>query len=102
MIYQVWQLNEPSEDNLGLPFTDKGPVLGQTLLLERKNESFVVRDPRAVRRLLNRAYRANVDVDRIISGLTTVASALNAGDRCLARIAAVQLRSRRSGRSNGA
>ena len=92
MTYQIWRLNEPSEDNLGLAFTEEGPVLGRTLLLERENESYAVRDPRNIRRLLARAYRTNVAIDSIISGLTTVASALNAGDQCLARIAAVHLR----------
>jgi len=92
MTHPIWRLNEPSEDNLGLAFTDEGPVLGRTLLLERRGESFVVRDPRDIQRLLNRAYRTSFARDQIISGLTTVATAMNAGDQCLARIAAVQLR----------
>ena len=92
MTHQVWRLSEPGEDNLGLAFGDEGPMLGRTLLLARKNESFVVRNPRDIRRLLNRAYRTDVAPDRVISGLSTVADALSIGDQCLARIAAVQLR----------
>jgi hypothetical protein len=72
MVHQVWRLSEPSDDNLGLAFGDEGPMLGRTLLLARRNESFVVRDPSDIRRLLNRAYRTDVALDRITSGLSTV------------------------------
>jgi hypothetical protein len=92
MMHQVWQLSEAGEDNLGLAITSDGLVLGHTPLLERRDSSFVVRAPHEIQRLLSRAYRRGVAVDRLMSGLATVASALNANDPCLARIAAVHLR----------
>ena len=92
MIYQVWQLSEPGEDNLGLAMTPDGLVLGHTPLLERRDTSFVVREQHEIQRLLSRAYRRGVAVDRLMAGLATVASALNANDPCLALIAAVHLR----------
>jgi hypothetical protein len=92
MIHQVWQLSEPGEDNLGLAITPDGLVLGHTPLLERRDGSFVVRERREIQRLLSCAYRRGVAVERLMSGLATVASALNANDPCLARIAAVHLR----------
>src|ERR1700722_10832026 len=86
MIYSFWRLNEYTPDNLGLAFTDDGLLLGQTrraLRRTRAERDRAVVEARASRR---------APVDRIISGLATVASALNANDQCLARIAAVHLR----------
>jgi hypothetical protein len=51
-----------------------------------------VRDRNEIERLLSRAYRTELTIDRLMSGLATVAAALNANDPCLARIAAVHLR----------
>ena len=45
-----------------------------------------------IERLFGRAYADASEVERIMSGLGTVATALNANDRCLACIAAVHLR----------
>ena len=52
---------------------------------------FVVRARGEIERLLKCAYDGEPPVDRLMSGLATVASALNANDQCLARIAAVHL-----------
>jgi hypothetical protein len=92
MIYSFWRLNEYTPDNLGLAFTDDGLLLGQTPLVERRDGRFVARERSEIERLLKRAHPGAPPVDRIISGLATVASALNANDQCLARIAAVHLR----------
>lgn len=92
MTYQFWRLSEAGPDNLGLACTDHGLLLGQTPLIERRDGRFVVRERNEIERLLKRAYAGEPAVDRIMPGLTTVASALNANDPCLARIAAVHLK----------
>jgi len=92
MIHQFWRLSEPGPDNLGLACTDDGLLLGQTPLIERRDGRFVVREPNEIDRLLKRAYRGEPAVGRLMPGLATVASALNANDPCLARIAAVHLK----------
>jgi hypothetical protein len=92
MIHQIWRLSEAGENNLGLACTDDGLILGRTPLIERRDEQFVVRERSEVARLLRRAYQAEPPVDRIMPGLATVARALNANDPCLARIAAVHLK----------
>jgi hypothetical protein len=66
-------------------------LLGQTLLIERRGEHLIVRERDEIERLLKRAYHGEPPVDRLMSGLATVAAALNANDQCLARIAAVHL-----------
>lgn len=92
MTYQIWRLSEAGRDNLGLACTDDGLLLGATPLIERRRGYFVVREPREIERLLQRAYRRQGAAERIMPGLATVARALNAGDQCLARIAAVHLK----------
>jgi hypothetical protein len=93
MMHKVWRLSEnTSEDNLGLACTEQGLVLGRTPLMEWRDGLFVVRERAELERLLCRAYRRELAVDRLIPGLVTVASALNANDQGLARIAAVHLR----------
>lgn len=92
MIHQVWRLSEYGEDNLGLACTKDGLVLGRTPLVERRDQRFFVREKSELERLLRRAYRTDLTVDRLMPGLATVASALNANDPCLACIAAVHLR----------
>jgi hypothetical protein len=91
-IHQFWRFSEPGPDNLGLACTDDGLLLGQTPLIERRDGRFVVRQPNEIERLLKRAYHGEPAVDRLMPGLATVASALNANDPCLARIAAVHLK----------
>ena len=91
MIY-IWRLSEGGEDNLGLACTNDGLILGRTPLVERRDQSFFVRDRSEIGRLLRRAYRTDLAVDRLMPGLAIVASALNANDPCLACIAAVHLR----------
>jgi hypothetical protein len=91
MICRFWRLSEDRPDNLGLACTDHGLLLGQTLLIERRDGRFVVRERHEVERLLKRVYPGDPPVDRLMPGLATVASALNANDQCLARIAAVHL-----------
>lgn len=91
MLNHFWRLSEAGPDNLGLACTDDGLLLGQTLLIERRGEHFTVRERDEIERLLKRAYHGEPPVDRLMSGLATVASALNVNDQCLARIAAVHL-----------
>jgi hypothetical protein len=67
-------------------------VLGRTPLIERRDERFVVRERNEIERLLKKAFPQHTAVDRLMPGLATVASALNASDACLARIAAVHLK----------
>ncbi len=88
----VARLSEGGEDNLGLACTANGLVLGRTPLIERQDRRFVVRERNEIERLLRRAYESDPPIERIMSGLGTVARALNADDQCLARIAAVHLR----------
>jgi hypothetical protein len=88
----MWRLSEAGENNLGLACTNEGLILGRTPLIERRDHRFVVRDREEIEALLSRAYRKNIAADRLMSGLATVAAALNANDSCLARIAAVHLR----------
>jgi hypothetical protein len=93
MIHRVWRLSENSgDDNLGLACTEQGLMLGRTALIEQRDGRFVVRERAEIERLLSRAYRKQLPVDRIMSGLATVTAALNANDQALARIAAVHLR----------
>jgi contact-dependent growth inhibition (CDI) system restriction endonuclease-like protein len=92
MFHPIWRLSEPGESNLGLACNEEGLVLGRTPLLERRGGRFAVRDSRDIQRLLSRAYRTRVDASSLMSGLATVAAALNANDLLLARIAAVHLR----------
>ena len=92
MTIQFWRLSEASNGNLGLACTAEGLLLGRTPLIARRGERFMVREEREIERLFSRAYHDAAVVERIMSGLGTVAAALNAGDRCLACIAAVHLR----------
>jgi hypothetical protein len=90
--WHMWRLSEAGDDNLGLACSDDGLLIGRTPLIEKRDGHFAVREQREIERLLSRAYRSEISADRIISGLATVARALNANDQCLARIAAVHLR----------
>ena len=87
-----WRLSEAGPNNLGLACSDDGLQLGQTSLIERRGDRFVVRDRGEIERLLKRAHHREPPVDRLMGGLATVASALNANDQCLERIAAVHLK----------
>jgi hypothetical protein len=89
---RVWHLSEAGEDNLGLACTDDGLVLGRTSLIEKRADRFVVREKGEIERLLSRAYQTDSIANRLLARLEIVASALNADDQCLARIAAVHLR----------
>lgn len=91
-MFKIWRLSEAGPNNLGLACTDEGLVLGQTPLVERRAGRFVAREQREIERLLKCAYRMEVAADRLMSGLATVAAALNADDQCLARIAAEHLK----------
>ena len=92
MFHQYWRLSEGGDGNLGLAVTADGLVFGRTALIERRDGRFIVRDQSEIKRLLSHAYHTDLVVDRLMPGLATVASALNANDPCLARIAAVHLR----------
>ena len=90
--WHMWRLSETGEDNLGLACSDDGLFIGRTPLIEKRDGQFFVRQRHDIERLLSRAYRTEIRADRLMSGLTSVARALNADDQCLARIAAVHLR----------
>jgi hypothetical protein len=92
MAHQFWRLSEAGPDNLGPACTEDGLLLGRTPLIERRDGRFVVRNRDEIERLFNKAYGARPKVAPLMSGLATVASALNANDACLARIAAVHLK----------
>jgi hypothetical protein len=92
MIYPIWRLSEYTPDNLGVAFTDDGLLLGRTPLIERRDGRFVVREPSEIARLIKYSFPNGVAVDRLMPGLARVASALNANDQALARIAAVHLK----------
>jgi len=91
MMHHFWRLSEGGDNNFGLACTNEGLVLGRTPLIERRGTQFVVRDRGEIERLFRRIDTSG-PVDRIMPGLHTVASAMNANDPCLARIAAVHLR----------
>jgi hypothetical protein len=67
-------------------------MLGRTPLIERRDGRFVVRERSELECLFSLAYGREASAQRLMSGLATVASALNANDEGLARIAAVHLR----------
>jgi hypothetical protein len=93
MMHKVWRLSENSgDDNLGLACTEQGLVLGRTPLIERRDGRFVVREQSELEYLFGLAYGREATAQRLMPGLATVASALNADDQALARIAAVHLR----------
>jgi hypothetical protein len=93
MIPKIWRLSENNgDDNLGLACTEQGLLLGRTLLIERRDGRFVVREQSELECLLSLAYGREATAQRLMGGLATVASALNANDQGLARIAAVHLR----------
>jgi len=92
MIHRVWRLSETSDhNNLGLACTDQGLLLGRTPLIERRDGRFVVRERSELECLFSLAYGREAIAQRLMPGLAIVASALNAGDQGLARIAAVHL-----------
>lgn len=90
--WHMWRFSEAGDDNLGLACSDDGLLIGRTPLIEKRDGQFFVRQQHDIERLLSRAYRTEIRADRLMSGLTSVARALNADDQCLARIAAVHLR----------
>ena len=93
MIPKIWRLSENNgDDNLGLACTEQGLVLGRTLLIERRDGRFVVREQSELECLLSLAYGREATAQRLMPELATVVSALNADDQALARIAAVHLR----------
>jgi hypothetical protein len=100
MIHQFWRLSEAGPDNLGLACTDGGLLLGRTPLIERREGRFVVRERAEIEKLLKRAFPVSAAIERLMPGLETVASALNANDPCLARIAAVHLKINREARQD--
>ena len=91
-MHQIWRLSEYHQGNLGLACTEDGLFLGRTPLIERQGARFAVRTRTEIERLLSRAYEADLAVDRLLPGLATVMTAMNANDPGLARIAAVHLR----------
>jgi hypothetical protein len=92
MMHRMWRLSEGGDTNLGLACTDNGLFLGRTPLIEKHDGHFVVRGRTEIERLLRHADQTERTIDRLMPGLAAVASAMNANDPCLARIAAVHLR----------
>jgi hypothetical protein len=92
VIHQFWRLSEAGPGNLGVAFTDDGLLLGRTPLIERRDRRFIVRERAEIEKLLKHVLLKDTTIDRLMPGLATVASALNADDPCLARIAAVHLK----------
>jgi len=88
---QLWRVSERTE-GLGLCCAKDGLFLGNTPLLERRAEGFTPRPQNDLERLFSRGYGLAASLDRVMGGLAAVAAALNAGDLCRARIAAVHLR----------
>jgi hypothetical protein len=88
----LWTLSDWREDSLGLSCTTDGLFLGRTPLLERQDGRFVARPQADLERLLSSGFGIDATLDQVMPGLGTVASALNSGDLCRARIAAVHLR----------
>jgi hypothetical protein len=57
MTHKVWRLSENSgDDNLGLACTEQGLMLGRTLLIERRDGRFVVREQSELECLFSLAY----------------------------------------------
>jgi hypothetical protein len=93
-MFQIWRLSEGGPDNLGAAVTDEGLLVGQTPLVVRRSGRYVVRERAEIEHLWSRARFSHCapKIDSLMSGLATVAAALNANDQCLARIAAVHLK----------
>jgi hypothetical protein len=93
-MFRIGRLSEVGPDNLGPAITDNGLMVGQTPLVERRSGRYVVRERAEVELLWGRARfdHSAPEIDSLMSGLATVAAALNANDQCLARIAAVHLK----------
>jgi hypothetical protein len=89
MMHSFWRLSEAGPDNLGLACTNDGLLIGGTLLIERRDGRFVVRERAAIEKLLE---HVRPNVAGLMPRLAAVASALNANDTCLAHIAAVHLK----------
>jgi hypothetical protein len=88
---QFWRLSDQKR-GLGLHCAVDGLFLAGTPLLERQTTGFTARRQGDLETVLSRGYGFPVSLDRVMSGLSTVASALTAGDLCRAHIAAVHLR----------
>jgi len=86
-----WQVSE-ERSGLGLCCAENGLFLANTSLLDRRPEGFSPRPQAELEVILSRGFRFSVSLDRVMGGLSAVASALNAGDLCRVRIAAVHLR----------
>lgn len=88
----LWRLSEGGDRSLGLCCTEDGLFLGRTPLIERREGRYSVRPQADLERLLGRAYRGEISLDRLLPGFRVIASALDENNLCLAQIAAVQLR----------
>lgn len=88
---RIWRVSARG-GGLGLHCAEGGLFLGDTPLLEGGSDAFAPRPQDDLEALLSRGFGFSVSLDRVMGGLATVSSALNAGDLCRARIAAVHLR----------
>ena len=75
----------------GLDCTADGVTLAGVRLLRRTARGFVPRDDLEIRWLLERAYGAPIDADRVVKGLDAVAAALNKDEPGRAMIRALLL-----------
>ena len=48
MMHSFWRLSEVGPDNLGLACSEDGLLIGRTLLIERRDGRFVVRERAAI------------------------------------------------------
>ena len=71
MIPKIWRLSENTgDDNLGLACTEQGLVLGRTLLIERRDGRFVVREWGEIECLFSLAYGQEATAQRLMPGRT--------------------------------
>lgn len=89
---QVWRLDDAGPDALGLSCARAGLFLAGTALVEKCDNRYVIRPPHEIEALVDEAYAGKLARRRLTSGLNAVANALNDGNLCRARIAAVHLR----------
>jgi hypothetical protein len=87
----LWRLSD-EKGGSGLCCAEDGLFLANTPLLEQQTNGFAARPQADLETILSRGFGVEVSLDHIMAGLGTVASALNAGDLCRARVAAVHLR----------
>jgi hypothetical protein len=64
----VWKLSEGGDRSFGLSSSEDRVFLGRSPLIEHREGGYVVRPRADLERLLGRAYRAEINLDRLIPG----------------------------------